>query len=327
MPGPSAVPQRRNRRDIEPADGRDAAQPGDISDAGWKDVFARVRRRLIADQLSITAAGAAFYALLATFPALTALFSVYGLIFSPPQIAGQVSFLASQLPPQALNLVVTLIRGLAEAERSRLGLGAAGGALVTLWGASLGVKALMQALNVVYGETEKRPLPRRIGQALVLTVGAISVFCAVGFAAIGLPLAAQGLQWHPLLERALVYARWPAVALMFWLALLILYRYGPSRARARWSWVSWGAFAATALWVGGSALLSWYVGGSGTYYQAYGSIGYVVILLAWFLLSAYAVLIGALVNAELERQTTRDTTVGDEKPAGERGATAADTVA
>ncbi|HEX2541353.1 MAG TPA: YihY/virulence factor BrkB family protein [Caldimonas sp.] len=315
-----------NTPEPDPAGGRDAVRPGQIPDAGWRQVLLRVWRRIVDEHLSITAAGAAFYALLATFPALTALFSVYGLLFTPAQISRQIAFLASELPREALELLVTLIRGLAQSDRSRLGLGAVGGALITVWGASLGVKALMQALNAVYGETEKRRFTVRVGQALVLTLGAISVFCVVSFVVIALPLAAQGLEWPPVLRRMAFYARWPAVGLMFWLSLLILYRYGPSRARPRWVWVSWGAFAATALWGAGSALLSWYVSSSGTVYRAYGSMGYVVILLAWFLLSAYAVLIGALVNAELERQTRRDTTVGEEKPLGRRGANAADTV-
>jgi membrane protein len=113
---------------------------------------------------------------------------------------------------------------------------------------------------------------------------------------------------------------------MFWLSLLVLYRYGPSRAQAQWSWVSWGAMIATAMWLSGSGVLAWYVAATPNFQQAYGSVGTIVLVLAWFLLSAFSILLGAEINAELERQTRRDTTIGREKPSGARGANAADTL-
>jgi membrane protein len=129
-----------------------------------------------------------------------------------------------------------------------------------------------------------------------------------------------------LLQRSVFYARWPVVGVLFWLSLLLFYRYGPSRARPQWSWVGWGSLIATALWLSGTGVLAWYVGGSRSVHDAYGSVGIVVLVLAWFLLSAFSVLVGAEVNAELERQTRKDTTVGSAQPAGERGAIVADTL-
>jgi len=306
--------------------GREAARPGDIPASGWKDVLFRVRRRIAENNLSITAAGVAFYALIATFPGLLALFGVYRMVFDVPQVSEQLGFAQEQLQPEATLLLTALIRGLAQSDRSRLGLGVAGGALVTLWGASLGVTALMRALNVAYGEEEKRSFLQRTAVALLLTLGAIAIAFCVAFALTSLPILTRWLDLTPLLQRFVFYARWPVVALMFWLSLLVFYRYGPSRAQARWSWISWGALLATALWLSGSGILAWYVAGSHRYHQAYGSVGMIVLALAWFLLSAFSVLLGAEVNAELERQTRKDTTVGAEKPAGERGATASDTL-
>ena len=127
--------------------GREAARPGDIPASGWKDVLFRVKRRIAEDNLSITAAGVAFYALIATFPGLLALFGIYRMVFDVPQVSEQLGFAQEQLQPEATLLLTALIRGLAQSDRSRLGLGVAGGALVTLWGASLGVTALMRALS------------------------------------------------------------------------------------------------------------------------------------------------------------------------------------
>jgi membrane protein len=264
--------------------------------------------------------------LLATFQGLLALLGVYGLVFDPGQLVDQLDFLQRQLEPEATNLLIFLVRGLSESDRAGAGFGIAGGALVTLWGASLGVRALIRALNLAYAETEKRSFVQRNGLALLLTIGAICVAFCIGVALMSVPIVAGWLHPGPALQRFVFYVRWPVVAVIFWLSLLVFYRYGPSRTEPRWSWVSWGALLATASWLCGTGVLAWYVAGSRHYHQAYGSVGIVVLVLAWFLLSAFSVLLGAEVNAELERQTREDTTVGTAKPAGTRGATAADTL-
>jgi len=287
-------------------------------------VLVRVKQHAADGDLPITAAGVAFYALIATFPGLLALLSLYGIAFDRAEQSSQLAFLQGQLQPDAMYLLVALLRGLGDADRSRLGLGAAGGALFTLWGASLGVRALIRALNVAYGEKEKRSLLARHGVALLLTGGAIAVAFCIGVALMGLPVLGQGWGLSAVSQRLVFYGRWPVVAVMFWLSLLVFYRYGPSRTAARWSWVSWGALIATALWLAGSGVLAWYVAGSPRSYEAYGSVALIVLVLAWFLLSALSVILGAEINAELERQTRKDTTVGIEKPRGERGASAAD---
>jgi membrane protein len=306
--------------------GRDAARPGDIPARGWRDVLVRVKRRIADDNLSIVAAGVAFYALIATFPGLLALIEVYGLVFDPGQLADQLGFLRRQLEPEANSLVLFLLRGLSESDRAGMGFGVAGGVLITLLGASLGVRALIRALDVAYGERESRSLVHRYGLALVLTMGAIAVAFCTALVMLGAPLLTRSLQWSPFLQRLVFYARWPIVGLLFWLSLLIFYRYGPSRVPARWSWVSWGALLATAIWLAGTGVLAWYVAGSPRYHQAYGSVGIVVLVLAWFLVSSFSVLLGAEVNAELERQTRHDTTAGADKPVGARGAIVADTL-
>jgi membrane protein len=257
---------------------------------------------------------------------LLALLAVYGMVFDPAQLAAHLNFLRGELEPEANSLVVSLVRGLGESDRARAGLGVIGSALITLWGASLALRALIRALNVAYGERERRSAVHRYGLALLLTIGAISAAFCIGLVLLSVPLLARWLEMSVLVQRFAFYARWPAVALIFWLSLLIFYRYGPSRTPARWSWVGWGALLATATWLAGTGILAWYVAGSRRYQLVYGSVGIVVLVLAWFLLSAFAVLLGAEVNAELERQTRQDTTEGGDKPAGARGATVADTL-
>jgi membrane protein len=305
--------------------GRHAERPGDIPRAGWRDVLVRLWHRVGDDHLAIISAGTAFFALIAMVPAFSALISLYGLLFDPAGLARQLSELPAQLPRGARQALATWIGEAAESKRWHLALGAAGSLLITLWGASLGVRAMMNALNVAYGESEKRRFVARVGTALLLTLGALCVACIVLAAVIGLPAVRDGLG-DRLRDGPLLWARWPVVALLFWASVTVLYRYGPSRAQPRWSWVSYGAIAATALWLGGSALLSWYVTNVASQSRTYTSVGFVVTLLVWFLLSAYSILAGATLNAELERQTRLDTTAGPERPLGQRGAHAADTV-
>ena len=304
--------------------GREAVHPGEIPPAGWRDVLSRVRRRIADDNLSITAAGSAFYALFATFPGLLSLFGLYALAFDRQQIAEQFAFLEGQLQPHAGRLLVALLEGLATVERPQLGLGIAGGLLVTLWGTSVASRALIRALNVAYGEKEKRSLLARTLVALALAAGVIVAGFGIALVLIGVPVWSRSLA--PALQRSMLYARWPVVAAVFWLAMLALYRFGPSRASPKWSWVSWGALLATALWLAGSGVLAWVVGGAPVYQHLYGIVGTLVLVLAWFLLSAYAVLLGAEINGELERQTRHDTTTGPEKPLGTRGAAVADSL-
>ena len=314
------------QQDAQVDRGRDAKRPGDIPAPGWRDVAGRLTSRVVEGNLIIVAAGAAFFALIASFPALLVLLQVYGLVFDSGQVAEQLQFLGSQLEPEAISLVTYLLRGLGESDRARLGFGIVGGVLTTLWGASLGVRALMRSLNVAYREREKRSLVVRYGLSLLLTTGAISVAFCMGLVLLSVPLVTRWLESEPA-AAALRALRALANRCRSLLAFAPgLYRYGPSRAAARWSWVSWGALLATATWLARPVFWPGTLRASTPLPPTYGSVGVVVLVLAWFLTSGFSVLLGAELNAELERQTRRDTTVGDEKPAGARGARVADAV-
>jgi membrane protein len=306
--------------------GREARRPRDIPARGWWDVTKRVKGQMAEDRLSIIAAGVAFYGLMAIFPALIALVGLYGLMFDPQQVEQQASALSAMLPPQAADIILGQLHDLTQTSSGALGFGAIAGLLLALWSASTGVRTLMEALNVAYDEEEKRGFFRFYGTALLLTLAAIAgVILAIGMV-VALPVVIGFLGLTSLLEDVVSLARWPILVLMMLAGLAIVYRYGPSRHAPRWSWVSRGAVIATLLWVIGSALFSLYVARFGNYNETYGSVGAIVILLMWFLLSAYAVLIGAEVNAEAERQTKKDTTTGEEQPMGKRRAYAADTL-
>ena len=278
---------------------------------GWFDIAKRVKSQVKEDRLSIIAAAVAFYGLLAVFPGLVALVGFYGLVADPAQIEQQMASLSAILPPEAAQILSTQLHDLASTDRTALGLGAIAGLVVALWSASGAVRTLMDALNIAYGEEENRGFLRFYATALLLTFGGIiAVIVAIGIV-VALPavLNLLGLNW--LVDVAARLARWPVLAALAVIGFAVVYRFGPSRTQARWRWVSWGAAIAVAMWLVGSALFSLYVTRFGNYNETYGAAGAVVILLMWFLLSSYAILIGAEIDAEMERQTRKDPPAAD----------------
>jgi membrane protein len=310
--------------DRGPDRGQHADRPTGIPGRGWRDILTRVKDEASRDNVGLIAGGVAFFALLAIFPAIAAAVSIYGLVMNPETVQSQVQALGGMVPEAAMSIIERQLGSVAAASSSQLGLVAAGSILLALWSATKGTKAMMTALGIVYDEEEDRGFFKLNAVALLLTVGAIlgAVVTLALIVAVPALLGSIGLggtgQW------LVSILRWPLLLVLVMAGLAVLFRYGPSRTAPRWRWVSWGAAGAVVLWIVASLLFSWYVSNFGSYNSTYGSLGAVVILLLWFYISAYVFLLGAEVNGEMERQTTRDTTVGRERPAGRRGAYVAD---
>jgi len=311
--------------EAQAARGRAADTPREIPAAGWRDVLWRVKDAMSKDNLSLVAAGVAFYALLAIFPAIAALVSIYGLLADPQTVEQQLAATSQVLPEDARSIIEEQLTRVTAGASAALSLGAIVSLLLALWSANKGTQSLITALNIVYHEEEKRSFVWLTLISLGLTLGII-LFLIIGLAAIAVMPALFGNLGLPEdIRRLASWLRWPILGIGFVIALSVFYRLAPSRDEARWRWVSWGAVLATVLWLIGSALFSWYVANFGSYNETYGSIGAVVVLMMWFWLSALIVLLGAELNAEMEHQTERDTTRGPERPMGERGAYVADT--
>lgn len=303
-----------------------AAQPTQIPMAGWRDIAMRVWQQLSQDNLSIVAPGVAFYAFLALFPALAALISIYGLFADPLDVQNQLAELGRPLPPDVQNLLMNQIREITGSSQAALGLGLATALSLSIWSATKGIRALVTALNIVYGEREDRGFIHLAVLTFAFTVGAIiSSTVAIGLI-VALPALLGHLGLGQFSQTVVNLVRWPFLALVMVFGLTLLYRFAPCRTNAKRRWVSWGAVLATVLWMTGSVLFSFYVAHFGNFNKTYGSLGAVVILILWFYLSAYIVLLGAEINAEMEHQTRIDTTKEPDQPLGERGAHVADTL-
>lgn len=307
--------------------GRQAERPWKLGKGGWKQVMRRVRDEMRDDQLSLAAAGTAFFTFLAIFPALVALISLYGIFTDPAQIEQQVSALGGVLPQSALDLLREQMQRLTATAPGQLGISAIIGILLALWSANKGMKGMVKALNFAYEEEEDRNFMELNGVTLALTLGGIVFVAVLVFLVAVIPGMLDAVGLGQIARQAIDWLRWPALALVLVGGLAVLYHYGPDRDHPRWSWVTPGALLATIVFLVASALFSLYVSMFGNYNEVYGSVGAVAILMLWLYIGAWAVLLGAETNAEAERQTTRDTTVGKPEPMGRRGAQAADTTA
>ena len=312
----------RERRDR----GRAADRPAEIPPRGWKDILLRTYRSLSEDRVTALAAGVTYYVLLALFPGITALVSVYGLIADPADIGEHLASLSGAIPSDAISIISGQLHFLASQDAQALGLAFFAGLLVSLWSANAAMKALFDALNVVYGEKEKRNIFVLNALSLAFTAGLVLFLVMAMIGIVVIPAVLDLLYLGSVSELIINLLRWPAMLALVVLALAVLYRYGPSRADARWRWISWGSVAAALLWLIVSMLFSWYASNFGSYNKTYGSLGAVIAFMVWSWLSATIVLLGGELNAEIEHQTAKDSTTGPPKPLGARGAKMADTV-
>jgi membrane protein len=269
----------------------------------------------------------AFYNLLAIFPAITALVTIYGLFASATEVEGDLTLLVSLVPGELLDVVREQTHRIASQGAESLSLTFIGALVFSLWSANAGMKALFDALNVIYEESEKRGFVR-LNIASLFFTAALMALALLNTAAIVVitPVIAR-LKINHLVAQALSASKWLFLFLAATLVLSALYRFGPSRRPAKWRWLSVGSVAGALSWLTGSAAFSWYLAHFAKYGVTYGSLGAAIGLMMWLWVTAIAILLGGQLNAEIEHQTARDSTVGDmERPLGRRGATMADTV-
>lgn len=307
----------------EPGRGRSARSPRQIPHKGWSDVVWRTWKEFNDDRITTVAGGVTFFCILALFPGLAAFVSLYGLFADIHDAQQQILMLAGVAPRGAVVFIGEQMIRISEQKGSVLSLTFVVSLLLSLWSANSGTKALLNGLNIAYEEREKRSYIWFTLHSLVFTIGAVVLVLVYFGAVVALPLMLpflhNGAPW-------LAVLRWPALLILTMLMLAVIYRYGPSRERARWRWVSWGSAAAAALWMGASFAYSWYVGHLAHYDRAYGPFGAAAGAIIWLWLTIVVILLGAELNAEIEHQTAVDSTTGEPEPLGQRGAVMADTI-
>jgi membrane protein len=316
----------RSRNEAQDERGRQATRPGEVPARGWLDVLKRTFWAIRETNASIVAAGVAFYAFLALVPALIAVVAIYGLVANPADVKDQITSFTDALPRDAQRLLSNQLSSITRKAGGGTGIAAVIAIGAALWSASSGIAALNTGLTIVNRENETRGMLKRRTLALALTLLAVAGILVMLALVVALPSVLDSVDITGVGGTVLELARWPLLAGVLLVGLAIIFRYGPQRRRSRWRWVSPGAIVAVIVGLAASIGFSIYVSLLGNYNKTYGALGAIIIMLLWLYLMAFAVLFGAAMNAELEHQTTRDTTAGDDQPMGERGARVADTI-
>lgn len=306
--------------------GRTAEKPKDIPVRGWKEVLWRVKDSFTNDYLDVVSAGVGFYFFLALFPLIAAVLAIYGLVFAPAEVQQHVDQLTAVLPDQAHALVADGMQRLARQSGQGLGWALVISILISLWSANKGTKALFDGINIAYNERIERGFIKNNIISLIITLGGIVVGLICAIFVVAFPAFIGNMGLPDTLADVIALVRWPILFLIVMFSISILFKFAPDRDNPQFRWVNWGAGVATSLWIIGSLLFSLYVDNFGDFDATYGSVAAVIILMLWFQLTAICVLLGAEINAELEYQTAKDTTVGKPQPMGQRHAYHADHV-
>lgn len=256
---------------------------------------------LTAEQnVSLIAAGCAFYGLLAMFPGTAALIAVFGLLRDPAAVAEELQMLQNVLPEEAYGIVAAQVNGLVNTGTQALTLTTIVSLGFALWSARAGTAALMRGLNAINHAPNRGGLRHYI-TALTLTI-CLTILAVIALLAIVIsPVALAFLPLGPTTTYIVDAARWGIGLLAIVAAISLLYRFGPNRRGHRMSWITPGAFIATALWIVASVAFNIYLANFGNYNEVYGSLGAVIALLMWLYISTYLVLLGAALNVSLEQ--------------------------
>ena len=302
----------------------EADSPHRIPVRDWGPVLRRVLRHALSDRLMVQAAGVAFFAVLSVAPVLVTAVSVYGAANTPEDALRQLSSVAGMLPEDLRSVVADQLVTVTTASGQVLTFRGLTGLAAALYTATTAMTYLVDGLTLAYHEEETRGFLRRSALALALVLGGAVLLAAVFTVAGLVPGAVDGA---PGAVRAAVPAlAWVAAAALMAGVLAVLYRLGPDRKQARWRWITPGSVVVTALWLATTIGFFAYVSSLGSYAATYGSLAGVAISMFWLWVTVFLVFLGAAFNAEAERQTMRDSTVGPERPVGERGAVVADSV-
>lgn len=329
MKSPDAAPRTvpGESHDARPAD-QLATSPAELSRKAWWQVARRTWREAGRDNVSLVAAGVSFYVFLALVPLLASVVLLYGLIADPASVIDHVRGLSGAMPAEAAGFLAEQMLFVVRTTAEKKGLGLLTALALSIFGARAAAGAVIGALNIAYEEEEQRSwLSLNLG-ALLITAGGVlfGVMGLLGSASIGLLEEVTALD-RTVLAVIVKVATSLVTALSVTGISAVLYRFGPCRARARWRWVLPGSLLFGLVWTVLTLLFGLYVAHFGSFGATYGSLATIMIFLTWIYAAAYALLLGAELNAELEHQTERDSTTGPEQPRGARQAWVADHVA
>jgi membrane protein len=300
--GPIPAPSDHAPADVE-GGGQNQTPLPPPARRGWTDVLLRVYRGISDDRMLLVAAGVTFYAILALFPGIGTIVSIYGVFADPSSIVAHLDTLSGFAPGGAVDVLREQLTRLAHQDKTALGFGFAVSLIIGMWSANAGVSALFEALTTVYEEHEKRSLVKYYATTLAFTAGGVVLVQLLLAMLVVMPLILDHIPNPGGTAVVLKIIRWPILLVLVATALSVVYRYGPSRRALQWRWITRGSAFAAVTWLAASALFSWYVANFGSYNKIYGSLGASIGFMTWMWVSLIVVLVGAKLDDELERRS------------------------
>lgn len=289
------------------------------------DIAVRVWKELGKDHVSLVAAGVAMFAMLALFPGLAAVVYFFSIFANGADLVAMLTPIAAILPADVMSIISDYLSASTSEETDVLSVAAIVGMCLALWSARKGANALIRACSVVY-EEPRRGFLRGLVMSILFTLGGIGVALIILVISVAVPIVATISDLPTAVVTLIGILKWIALWLIAVLTLSAIYRFAPNRTNPRWRWVSVGAATAATICMVNSLAFSWYVTTWANYGDSYGSLAGFIVMLLWFYITSFTIILGAEINAEIEHQTIIDTTIGPEKPIGERGAYVADNV-
>lgn len=274
--------------------------PREIDSSGWKKVLKRVKVLIVQDNITIISAGVAFYAFLAIFPGIMAIFSIYGLTTDAQSVQKQITSLAEVMPEETISIIERRVNNLMNTSTAALSWGTTFGILLALWSANRGIKSLFTGLDIVYRVENGRSFIKQNVVSLAFTLGIIVVIIVSLSFIVLFPALINTIGLHDRIDSLISWLRWPALAIMVISAISIIYQYGPARKTPGFQWVVYGATVATLVWLLASWGFSLYVSNFGNFNEMYGALSAVVIMLLWLFISSFIILVGAVLNRTAE---------------------------
>lgn len=309
---------------VDAGQGHDAARPTEIPPEGWLPILRRAWTALTDNALWVHCGCVGFFGFLSIFPVLAVFVLIYGLLFDPGDIEGQLGGLRPLVPAAVYDVLLGRLADLAANSTQDLSLGLAVSLTIAMWSGSRGLNAVIDLLNVSYHEPVPRSLVVRALTAVGLTIGALIGLVVVLLTVAAVPLVLARLPLADETARLALWGRWPVLTAFVFGGLMLLYRMAPNRRPAKFRWIAPGAALATVLWIALSIAFSAYVERSEFYGATFGTLSAAAVLMLWIYYSALAIGLGGILNAEIELQTRRDSTRGPDRPRGRRGAVVAD---
>lgn len=311
----------------ETSPGATAQSPVQMPGKAWIQIVKRIWVMAGFHNISLLAAGVAFFAFLAITPLIAATVMIYGLVGDPETVSHQMERIVTVVPAEAAAVIEDQLIGVVTTSSGVTGIALIVALFFAIYGGMRAATGLIGALNVINSEQETRSIVTLTLRAAYLTLAAVLI-ALTGLISGGIFAWLQTLTGDligPLATVIINLLTWLAAFALGSMGFALIMRYGPDRRPAKWRWLTPGSIAATLLWITVSWGFSLYVAYVSDYNATYGSLSAIVVFLMWLFLSAYGILIGALLNAEIERQTLIDTTIGPDRPFGDRGAVMADT--